>query len=286
MADEPVPVSSDEAMAANLANWNARVPVHVAPDGYGIDRLVDDPAFIGDVVRFDIDRLGDLSSLDVVHLQCHIGTDTVGLAKLGATVTGLDFSPDAIAEARKLADRCGFTDARFVVSDVHDAVEALGATYDLVYTGVGALNWLPSVARWAEVVAALLRPGGRLHLFEGHPFVKALDDDATATNTKLSVPYFETEQPMSWSESTTYAGSGEVASPQQYEWSHGIAEVVQAVLDAGLTLTGLEEHRVLPWRFLDWFEPVPGTDDWTQMPEQLRDVVPMSYTLQALKPAG
>jgi len=159
----------------NRANWDSRVPHHLA--AYGLERFRDDPAHLSNVVRFDLPRLGSIDGLDVVHLQCHIGTDTLSLARLGArTVTGLDFSTPALEAAAELAAACGAT-IDFVESDLYGAVQALGgARFDLVYTGIGALCWLPDVERWAHVVADLLRPGGRLFIREGHPVLWALDD--------------------------------------------------------------------------------------------------------------
>lgn len=270
-------------MEANRRNWNARVPVHTAEDGYDLDHLVDDPTAISEVVAFDRDRLGDLTGLDVVHLQCHIGTDTISLARLGARVTGLDLAEDAVDAARDLAHRCG-VGARFVVANVYDAVAALDATYDLVYTGVGALNWLPDVEGWAHVVAALLRPGGRLHLFEGHPVGWSLSDDSSPDVIRLEYPYFRPEAPLRFEETTSYLGSGTVDQPVSFEWAHHLSEVIQAVLDAGLVLTRFEEHRVVPWRQFPWFEDVPDTYDWTQLPAAQRDIVPLTYTIQARKP--
>lgn len=273
-----------DAMEANRRNWNARVPVHTGPDGYDLDFMLDDPEAICEVVAFDVERLGDLTGLDVVHLQCHIGPDTISLARLGANVTGLDLAEDAIEAARDLARRCE-ADVRFVEANVYDAVDALGATYDLVYTGIGALNWLPDMRRWAEVVAALLRPGGRLHLFEGHPVGWCISDDSSADDIRLEYPYFRPDQPLRFEESTSYLGSGTVAEPVSYEWAHPLSEVIQGVLDAGLEVTRFEEHRVVPWRQFPWFEHVPGTYDWSQLPEAQRDIVPLTYTLQARKPA-
>ena len=220
-----------------------------------------------------------------MHLQCHIGTDTLSLAKLGARVTGLDFSPDAIAAATTLAQRCGI-DARFVTANVYDAAAALAKRYDMVYTGVGALNWLPDIRRWSEVVAGLLHPGGRLHLFEAHPMLGTLDDDATPDALLVRWPYFEIAEAMRWEDAESYLGDGVVASPLQYEWAHGLGEVIQALLDAGLELTTLVEHRVVPWERLPWFDRVAGTRTWTQLPPHLRDVMPLSYCLQATKPAA
>ena len=147
--------SSGDYRAINHANWESRVPHHAASDEYGLDRFRSDPERISDVVRFDLPRLGDIAGLDVVHLQCHIGTDTLSLARLGATVTGLDFSESAIEVARELSATAGPT-VEYVVADVYDAPAVLGATrFDLVFTGIGALCWLPSVERWASVVAEL-----------------------------------------------------------------------------------------------------------------------------------
>ncbi|MET0955870.1 MAG: class I SAM-dependent methyltransferase, partial [Cryobacterium sp.] len=159
-----------EYLDTNRANWDDRASVHAARTGlgYGVQRYVDDRALLSEVVRFDLDRLGDITGLRTVHLQCHIGTDTLSLARLGARVTGLDFSPVALAEARTLVAETG-DGVDFVESDVYSALSVLEpASFDLVYTGIGALCWLPSIDRWAAVVAGLLAPGGRLFLREGH----------------------------------------------------------------------------------------------------------------------
>ena len=139
----------DDARAANLKNWESRVPVHAASDTYALDRLVDEPDRLSDVVVCDAPHLGDLTGLDVVHLQCHIGTDTVSLARLGGRVTGLDFSPAALDVGRDLAARDGL-DVTFVESELYAAPDVLGREqFDLVYTGIGALCWLPDITRWA-----------------------------------------------------------------------------------------------------------------------------------------
>jgi SAM-dependent methyltransferase len=167
---------TEDWRAINIANWESRVPVHTGPGGY--DRAAfDDPSHLSSVVRYDLPRLGRLDGLDTVHLQCHIGTDTVSLSRLGArSVVGLDFSPSALRAARALAARAE-AEATFVDGDVYDAVELLGAhRFDLVYTGIGAICSLPSIRRWAEVVAGLLRPGGRLFMREGHPVLWSVSD--------------------------------------------------------------------------------------------------------------
>jgi SAM-dependent methyltransferase len=269
-------------VAVNRANWNSRVPHHVA--AYGLERFGDDPAYLSGVVRFDRSRLGTVEGLDVVHLQCHIGTDTVSLARLGArSVTGLDFSAAALAAATALAATAGVS-VDFVESEVYGAVEALGAgRFDLVYTGIGALCWLPDVRKWAEVVAALLRPGGRLFMREGHPVLWALDDPRPDGLLVLAYPYFETEG-VPFTEAVSYVDHpGTLDSPEIVHFNHGLAEIITAVMDAGLRLVAIEEHDTVPWNPL-----AAAMEDVGEGEHRLREAperLPATYTLQALKPA-
>jgi len=269
--------------AVNLANWNSRVPHH--EQGYGLDDFRADPSHLSEVVRFDLPRLGSIDGLDVVHLQCHIGTDTLSLARLGArSVTGLDFSAPALEVAARLAADCGAT-IDYVESELYDAVDALGAErFDLVFTGVGALCWLPDVAAWARVVAALLRPGGRLFIREGHPVLWALDDPRPDGLLVIQYPYFETEG-VHFSETESYVDHDEpLASPDIVHFNHGLAEIITAVMDAGLTLTAIEEHDSVPWNALGdaMVEVEPNEFRLRDAPERL----PATYTLQATKPAN
>lgn len=271
-------------MATNRANWDSRVPIHTGPDGYRIDGLVENPAALTDIVNFDRSYLGDLTGVDLVHLQCHVGTDTIALARLGASITGLDFSPAAIVAAKDLAARCDIP-ARFVEGNVYDAPEVLGQTYDMVYTGIGAINWLPDIAKWATVVAALLKPGGRFHITEGHPQAMIFSDDATQDDMKIEYPYFEGSPPMRWTDTTTYGGPGEVTSPESVEWAHNMGAIIQALIDAGLVIDRFDEHKMLAWEFLPWMEPVEGRDGWVRFPEPLDRSIPLQFTIQAHKAA-
>jgi SAM-dependent methyltransferase len=270
-------------LAVNRASWDERAAAHAASPDYDVARFAEDPQFLSGVVRFDLPRLGDIRGRDAVHLQCHIGTDTVSLARLGARITGLDFSAASLAQARRIAELAG-TPVTFVESDLYGAVQALGAArFDLVYTGIGALGWLPDIRRWAGVVATLLRPGGRLFIREGHPVLFALDEKRDGL--VLDHPYFEEPEPLVWTEGGTYVETDATFRHNTtHEWNHGLGEILTAVLDAGLAVTGFEEHRSVPW------DAIPGRlargDDgeWRliERPERL----PMSYTLQAVKEAA
>jgi 2-polyprenyl-3-methyl-5-hydroxy-6-metoxy-1,4-benzoquinol methylase len=270
----------DDYRELNKANWDERAPAHAASPDYAVDRFVTDPAFLSDVVRFDLPRLGAISGLRGVHLQCHIGTDTISLARLGVRMSGLDFSPAAIEQAQELAARTG-TEVDFHEADVYEAVDLLGAaSYDLVFTGIGALCWLPSVDRWARTVAGLLKPGGRLFIREGHPMLWALDDVRHDGVLSVGYPYFETAEPLVWTGGGTYVET-EAAFVHNvtHEWNHGLGEIVTALLDAGLDLTGLVEHDSVPWEALPGLMTRDGAGEWrlTERPERLA----ASYTLQA-----
>ncbi len=166
-------------------------PAHAKSPDYAVASFLEDPEFISHVVRFDLPLLGDVLGKRGVHLQCHIGTDTISLARLGARMSGLDFSLPALEEARRLAAATG-ADIAFVQADLYDAVDALGRDqFDLVYTGIGALCWLPDIDRWASVVGQLLMPGGRLFLREGHPMLWTLEDVRADGLLVVEHPYFD-----------------------------------------------------------------------------------------------
>ena len=265
----------EDYRALNKASWDERAPAHAASPDYSVERLAADPAFISDVIRFDQPLLGDVASLRGVHLQCHIGTDTISLARLGASMTGLDFSPAALEQARGLARRTG-DDVRFVEADVYDAVSVLGAAaFDLVFTGIGALCWLPSVRRWAGVVAGLLRPGGRLFIREAHPMLGTLSDPREDGLLVVDFPYFERAEPMVWDEGGTYVQTDAVFTHNRtHQWNHGLGEIVTALLDAGLELTGLAEHDSVPWDAMPGMMEEAGGGEWR---------LAHTYTLQAVK---
>jgi SAM-dependent methyltransferase len=273
----------DDHCAVNRARWDERAPAHAASPDYALARFSEDPSHLSNVVRFDLPRLGNVRGLDCVHLQCHIGSDTVSLARLGAHMTGLDFSQPALEEARRLAAAAG-VETTFVLADLYDAPAVLGeGRFDLVFTGVGALNWLPDIRRWAQVVADLLRPGGRLFLREGHPVLWALGDARPDGLLVLEYPYFEQEEPTVWDEGGTYVQTDQVfASTVAHEWNHGLGEIVTAVLDAGLKLTMLVEHDSVPWEALPGQMEDIGGGEWRLSDRPGR--LPHTYTLQARLP--
>jgi SAM-dependent methyltransferase len=271
----------DSSARINRARWDERAAAHAASPGYSRQQFIDDGSFLSAVVRFDVPLLGDIRGLRAVHLQCHIGTDTISLARLGASMTGVDFSPASVVEARRLSDEL-HAGVEFIEADVHDAVEALdGRAFDLVYTGVGALCWLPSVSRWAAVVAELLAPGGLLFLREYHPMLWSLDEHRTDALV-VEYDYFERAEPMVFDEQGTYVETDvQFQSTITHVWNHGLGEIVTALLEAGMELTGLVEHDSVPSNALPGQMEQTTGKEWRLREKPWR--LPHSYTLQAVK---
>ena len=270
----------------NRANWDARVPIHAS------SRFYDIPGFVGgrSALRdFELAEVGDVSGRTLLHLQCHIGLDTLSWARLGATVTGLDFSAPALETARSIAEQIGAADARFVESDLYEAATALGGrTFDIVYTGLGALCWLPDIERWARTAASLVAPGGFLYLAEFHPFSDILADDGKT----VELDYFDTA-PRVWNEGVTYTdytvsadddapadGAPLTEHTVSVDWQHGIGDVVSALIAAGLRVELLHEHDYT--LFPRFPHLLVDGDHYTLPPGQPR--IPLIYSVRASKP--
>ncbi|WP_067803308.1 class I SAM-dependent methyltransferase [Actinomadura formosensis] len=262
-------------LRTNKALWDERVPIHLASDFYDVAGFKAG----GQTLReFEPAEVGDVTGRRLVHLQCHFGLDTLSWARRGAHVTGLDFSEKAVEAARTVADETGLQ-ARFVVADVYDAPMVLGETYDIVYTGLGALCWLPDIDRWAETVTSLLRPGGFVYLAEFHPFADTLDDEE---GRSVTYDYFA-EGPQIWDE----PDAGSYADPQapvqhtrSIEFVHGLGEVVTALTTAGLRLDFLHEHDHTLWQR---FSVLERHGPAYRLPEG-RPRIPLMYTLRATRP--
>ena len=273
-------MSSETWFEANRRNWDERVPIHRRTAFYDV------PGFLAGGSRLEpgeTEEVGDVADKSLLHLQCHFGMDTLSWARLGATVTGLDFSPPAIAAARELAAEAGIA-AEFVEANVYDAPEALGGrTFDIAYTSRGVLVWLPDLPRWAEVVASLLKPGGILYLREGHPFAHVFDDEAES-GLSLRYPYFHGPEPDRWDDPGTYADpTAETTENETYEWSHTMGSIVSAIAGAGLTIEFLHEFDYLCWEGLR--SMVPGEHPGTWVLPDNRASIPLQYSLRARKPS-
>jgi SAM-dependent methyltransferase len=267
-------------VAANKRNWDARVPIHVNSAFYEI--VERDP--MSWFAPFEWRDLGQLEGREVVHLQCHLGAETMAFALKGARTTGLDFSGVSVQEARRVAHQAALA-IEYVHADVYDAAAALGTErFDVVYTGKGALCYLPDLTAWAQTVASLLKPGGFLYLVEFHPLLNAL-----GPTQKPGVPddlvvrhdYLGGRGPIERDSTHSYTDGPPLAGDTlHYEWAHGVGEVVTAVAQNGLIIESLTETRLLPWRRWPLMERT--ANGWWAMPES-QPRFPVMYGLKATK---
>ncbi|WP_380176398.1 class I SAM-dependent methyltransferase [Kineococcus sp. DHX-1] len=269
----------DDRIATNMRNWDERVADHVV--AYDAEAFADDPHAVGVGVEAEVLRPhlpgGSLDGLDVVHLQCHIGTDTISLARRGARVVGTDLSGEAVTTARRLAARAGLPDVSFVQTTNEDAPDALGREFDVVLTSVGVLTWLADLRPWAQAVARLLRPGGVFLVHDAHPTMSALQHDRDDDLLVLGEPYFSDGGPRRFDDGTTYASGTRMQNAVTYQWTHDLGEVVGAVLQAGLRIVAFQEHRSIPWKALPSL--VPGDRGW-ELPEGSAEC-PLMFSLVA-----
>ena len=260
---------------ANRANWDERVPVHLR--AYNLAPL---RAGKGALYPIEAAELGPVAGLRILHLQCHIGSDTLALAQQGAEVTGLDFSEPAIAAARALAAELGLP-ARFVVSDLYAAPQTLPepASFDRVFTTWGTICWLPDLAGWARVIAHFLKPGGTFYMADGHPTALVFDDDNALPSglPGYFLPYVH-QGALIQDDHRDYADpEARLASARTYQYAHPLGAIVSALLEAGLTLEFLHEHQAVPWRmFAALIEDADGLYRWPGQPW-----LPLAFSLRA-----
>jgi SAM-dependent methyltransferase len=268
----------DEYLEVNRKNWDSRVPIHL--EGYELQKFRDDPKYISDVVRFDLPLLPDVSGLEGIHLQSHIGTDTISLVRLGAKMTALDFSEPALEAAQSLAKELGH-ELEIVQSDVYSAPTNVKETFDFVYTGIGAICWLPDIKAWAKVVANLLKPGGFLFIREGHPMLWSIGDSKANGDLVIEFDYFE-GQALEDNEQETYAGEGKLEHTRNISFNHSLSEIFNALWDNSMTVKVFEEHISVPWNPLgEEFVKLEGIQEWQLAKDPKR--LAASYTLLAYK---
>jgi SAM-dependent methyltransferase len=233
----------------NKALWDELVPIHLGSTFYNVEAFKKGASSLHDI---ELRELGEVRDKSLLHLQCHLGLDTISWSRLGARVIGVDFSPRSIEAARSLADEVG-TEATFYCADLFDLEAIEQSTFDIVYTSYGVLPWLKDLRKWAEVVAHFVAAGGVFYMVEFHPVIEVFADSPTP---ELEGRYFFDDEPVEWKSNGTYAEPGAQVSNRSYQWHHPVGEVVSALIEAGLTIEFLHEHpdmheQMRPWMVRD-----------------------------------
>ncbi len=267
--------SDQQAEKQNQRLWDELASVHL--EAYEEVKMLREGREILDVI--ELADIGPVRGKSLLHLQCHIGTDSLAWARQGAVVTGIDFSEESIRCARQLSEELDLP-ARFIQSSVYDVRTVDEERYDIVYTSRGVLCWLRDLQEWGRIVADSLKPGGLFYLMETHPLLAAMEEvDGVLVPT---YPYFHQTSPMEWTGDGDYADPGYISKTSSLEWQWSVSDILHALLDAGLQIDLVKEYDRL---FFKMF-PSMTTEDgrWFRMPEH-EDKLPLLLTVRAGKPA-
>ncbi len=261
----------------NRQLWDEYVGIHTRSAFYDVPGFKAGRCSLDEIER---EGLGDVSGKSLLHLQCHFGMDTLSWARLGAEVTGADFSDEAITFARSLSEELDIP-AEFICSDIYELPKKLDRRFDIVFTSYGVLTWLPDIHRWGEVVGRFLNPGGVFYIVEFHPFATVFDDRDRATELRVHYPYFD-EKVMRFDDACSYAdGSVELQNNVSYEWMYRIGDVVTALAAAGLRIEYLKEYAHTCEQSLPFL--VQGNDGRWRLPGDDDGSIPLLFALRAVK---
>lgn len=265
--------AENEFVNINRRSWNARVEPHLNSAFYDVSGFLAGKTSLQEI---ELGILGDIRDKRILHLQCHFGQDTISLARMGARVTGVDLSDTAIEAANNLAERAG-AKADFICCNIYDLPQFLDETFDLVFTSYGTIGWLPDLDRWAGIISRYLKPGGKFVFVEFHPVIWMFDDEIK----QIGYDYFNTG-PIIETNEGTYADREADISLQCVMWNHSLGEVVNSLIESGLSLDSLEEYDYSPYNiFVNPVEIKPGR----YRVGHIDHLIPMVYSIVATKTA-
>jgi len=268
----------DPRLEKNRAHWDEIVPLHAASEFYDVESFL---AGHSKLKSIELEEMGDVAGKSLLHLQCHFGMDTLSWARLGAEVTGIDFSEVGIAKARDLAEAANLP-ARFVVSPIDELRDRLDGEFNLVFTSYGALTWLPDLTPWAEAIAHFLKPGGQFLVVECHPFSEVFENEGDVTGFEVGYDYLAGKALRFDCNEGTYADPAtSLKNTETWEWIHPMGEILGALLTAGLQVESFREYPYTCWQQFPFLEK--REDGWYHLPDDMRRI-PLLFSLRATKP--
>ena len=273
MSDNP---NDEQCMQVNRRMWDELVPVNASSVLYNLEGFRRGENKLNPL---ELGEVGEVKGKSLLHLQCHFGMDTLSWARLGAQVTGVDYSEEGIKLARSLSAELKIS-AQFVNCNLYDLPQNLDGQFDIVYTSYGVLCWLNDIPRWAKIAASYVKPGGFFYIAEFHPFAMVFDDEADSLHYRY--PYFE-KAPLSFEVKGSYADrDAQLTSGRDYEWQHPLGDIVSALIAAGLRIEFLHEHAFTVYEQLPFLKP-DGKGYW-RFPEG-EEPIPLMFSVKAWKPA-
>jgi 2-polyprenyl-3-methyl-5-hydroxy-6-metoxy-1,4-benzoquinol methylase len=256
---------------ANQDLWNQRTVIHKDSSFYDVAGFKQGRNLL---TAIELKEMGDVSGKKMLHLQCHFGVDSLCWARMGAEATGIDLSEVAIDEARKLNAELGLN-AKFLCSNIYDLKTVLDDKFDIVFTSYGVIGWLPDLDKWADIISHFLKSGGKFYLAEFHPVVWMFDDEFQ------TIKYcYEKREVIETEIQGTYTDRNANICAKEYGWNHSISEVLNSLINLGLTIEFMNEYMYSPY---PCFNPIVKNSEGNWWIKGLEDKIPMVYTVMAKK---
>ena len=256
---------------ANKNAWNKRTLVHKDSSFYDLASFKMGKSALN---KTELDELGNVKGKSLLHLQCHFGMDTLSWAREGATVTGIDFSDEAINTAKQLSEELNIP-ANFICCNVYDTLQHIHEQFDIVFTSYGVIGWLPDLDKWAAIIAQSLKPGGIFYMVEFHPVVWMMDDEFTFIKYA-----YHNESVIAEEQSGTYTNRDADIHYSEYSWNHSISEVLNALIKHGLSIQHFNEFSYSNYNCFN--KTVQGKDGHWRI-AGLENKIPMMYSVKAVK---
>lgn len=260
-----------EYFEANKDLWNQRTAVHKDSAFYDLAGF---KAGANILTPIELNEIGNVRGRSLLHLQCHFGMDTLSFSRMGAKCTGVDLSDDAIKLAKEINNELRF-DAKFICCNVYDLKEHLNEKFDIVFTSYGVVGWLPDLDKWAAIISHFLKPGGTFYMAEFHPVVWMFDEEFTHIKY-----YYDNREVIITENEGTYTDRNADIKGKEYSWNHGISEVLNALINAGLKIEFFNEHMYSPY---PCFRNVVETEKGKWHIKGMEGKIPMVYSLRARK---
>ena len=268
-------IQKTKCYETNRRFWEEATALHIEPnDYYNITGFMEG---VLSLRPLEIKEVGSISGRSLLHLQCHLGLDTLSWNRLGAIVTGVDFSESSIAYARRLANMTGI-EASFVCCNLYEIPRHLSNKFDVVFTSYGAIRWLHDLRRWAEIAFDLINPGGFLYVVDTHPLVL----DQTTFEHKIVRPNGSSlsfaEQPPEVGFSFDYAQKEVEIQTIRYVWNHSLEHIIDAISKTGFQLDFVREHQFCDDAYLP--RMIKNVQGWWVFSENTSHL-PLMFSLKA-----
>ncbi|MFX0001806.1 MAG: class I SAM-dependent methyltransferase [Candidatus Hermodarchaeota archaeon] len=268
-------MNKEDYFETNLKRWNELVEINTKSKWYDLEGFISGE---NSLLPIELDELGDVKGKSLLHLQCHFGMDTLSWARLGAKVTGVDFSDKAISFAKELSKKLNIP-ANFIESNIYDIPRFLEEKFDIVFTSYGSICWLPDLIKWAQIINNCLKIGGIFYIIDGHPFGFTIDDKQEPF--KVGFNYFSEGKPVYFDEGGAYADSStDLKNQASYQWDHPMSEIINTIINANLVIEFLHEF---PFAFFNIHPDMKQREDGYWEFINLEFSVPMMFSIKAYK---